>query len=156
VAGAKCAETPAVGEAGSLQQGLQGVHETEFGVAVGQGNRHGVGLLALAVWQGEPDAAVGLFQVREADRREFRLPQRAGKGDQQEGAVAETAQVAWDRRQQPAHDFFRCRDLLPRELAFAGGVALDAGRRLGDADIVRRHRAAGSAVQVADRGAAQF
>jgi len=121
----------AVAEAGSLQPGLQGVHGTEFGVAVGQGNRHGVGLLALAVRQGQPDAAVGLFQVREADRREFRPPQRAGKADQQEGAVAETAQVAWDRRQQPAMPsamirFSRKRSLFRVPVPLTGAAALGA------------------------------
>ena len=106
--------------------------------------------------QGQPDAAVGLFQVLEADRRELRAAERAGKADQQERAIAQAAEVPRDRRQQAAQDGGGGRDLLARQLALAGGVALDAGQRLGDADIVGGDRAAGGAVQIADRGAAQF
>jgi len=110
----------------------------------------------LAVRQGQPDAALGLLQVLDADGSELRAAERAGKADQQDRAVAQTAQVARDWRQQAAQDRGGRRDFLAGQLALAGRVALDAGERLGDADVVGGDRAAGGAVQITDRGAAQF
>ena len=69
----------------------------ELGVAVGQGDGHGAVLGALAVRQGQPDAAVGLLQVLDADGRELRAAERAGKADQQDGAIAQAAQIGRDR-----------------------------------------------------------
>jgi hypothetical protein len=123
---------------------------------MGQRAGDGAVLRALAVRQGQPDAAVGFFQVFEADGGELRPPQRAGEADQQDRAIAQAAQIGRHRHQQPAQDGGGCRDFLARQLALAGGVPPDAGERLGDADVVGRHCAAGGAVQVADRGAAQF
>ena len=76
------------GETSGLLPRLQRMHRAEFGIAVGQGDRHGVGLLALGLRQGQPDAAVGPLKVVEADRRQLGAPQRAGESDQKDGAIA--------------------------------------------------------------------
>jgi hypothetical protein len=64
------------------------MHRAEFGIAVGQGDRHRLGLLALCLRQDEPDAAVGLLQMLEADRCQLGAPQRARETDQENGPVA--------------------------------------------------------------------
>ena len=135
---------------------LERMHRAEFGIAVGQGDRHGVGLLALGLRQGQPDAAVGPLQMLEAYRCQLGAPQRAGESDQKDGTIAQAPHVAGDRRQQPAQNGRRGRHFLARHDAFSGGIAGDAGHGFRDADIVGRHRAAGGAVQIADRGPAQF
>ena len=137
-------------------QAVQRTHRAELGVAIGQGDDHRVVLRTLGLRQGQAQAALGLLQLLDADRRQLRAAQRAGEADQKQRAIAQAAQVGRDRRQEAAQDAGGRRDLLARQLALAGGVAPDAGQRLGDADIVGRHRAAGGAVQIADGGPAQF
>ncbi len=113
------------GQAGGLLPQFEGADGAELGIAVGQGDRHRVGLLAFGLRQGEPDAAVGLLQLLEADRRQLRAPQRAGEADQQDRPVPQPAQVVRDRRQQPAQDGHRGRHLLAGTWPF-----LAASRRM--------------------------
>ena len=77
------------------------------------------------------------------------------KPDQQQGAVAQAAQVVADRGEDLAQHADRGGEFLGREFAALGGVAADAGERLADHRLGGRHRAAGEVVQIADRGAAQ-
>ena len=123
-------------------------------MAVGQGNDHRIGLRALGLGQGEPQAALGFFQMLDPDRREFRAPQRAGKANEKKRPVAEAAQVGGDRRQDLPQDAGGRRGLLARGKTLARGLTADARQRLRDGHVIGRDRAAGSAVQIADGGPA--
>ena len=89
------------------------------------------------------------------DRRQLGPAQRAGEADQQQGAVAQPAQVVADRGEDLAQHADRGGEFLRREFAALRGVAADAGERLADHRLGGRHRAAGEVMQIADRGAAQ-
>ena len=134
----------------------QRAHRTECGGAERQGDGDAFAVaVALGERQGEAQPARGGFQVLHPDRRQLGPAQRAGEADQQQGAVAQPAQVVADRGEDLAQHADRGGEFLRREFAALGGVAADAGQRLADHRLGGRHRAAGEVVQIADRGAAQ-
>jgi hypothetical protein len=149
-------EDRTVGDAGGGEPGIQRAHRAQLGPAVGQGDDDGVRLRSLGLRDRQPQSTVGLLQPLEPDGRQLRAAQRAGEADQQQGAVALAAQIVGNGRQELLDDRDRGGDLLLRRLAFGRRVAADAGDGFGHAGIVGRHRAAGGAVQIADRGPAQI
>ena len=112
--------------------------------------------VALGERQGEAQPAWSGFQVLQADRRQLGPAQRAGEAGQQQGAVAQAAQVVADRGEDLAQHADRGGEFLRRELAALRGVAADTGERLADHRLGGRHRAAGEIMQIPDRGAAQI
>ena len=90
------------------------------------------------------------------DRRQLGPAQRAGEAGQQQGAVAQAAQVVADRGEDLAQHADRGGEFLRREFAALRGVTADTGERLADHRLGGRHRAAGEIMQIPDRGAAQI
>ena len=145
-----------VGDAGGVLPAAQRAHRAEFGGAERQGDGDALAVaVALGERQGEAQPARGGFQVLHPDRRQLGPAQRAGEAHQQQGAVAQAAQVVADRGEDLAQHADRGGEFLRRELAALRGVAADAGQRLADHRLGGRHGAAGEVVQIADRGAAQ-
>jgi hypothetical protein len=99
-------------------------------IAVGQGDRHCVRLLAFGLRQGEPETAVGSLQLLETDCRQLRAPQGACEADQQDRPIPQPTQIAWDWREQPAQDGHGGSHLLARDLALLGRLATDASQGL--------------------------
>ena len=97
-AGPDAAEQRAVGDPGGVLPAAQRAHRAEFGGAERQGDGDALAVaVALGERQGEAQPAWSGFQVLQADRRQLGPAQRAGEADQQQGAVAEAAQVVADR-----------------------------------------------------------
>lgn len=143
----------ALADASGSQPALERTNRAEFGLAVGQGDHHGLCLAAFAMIKRQAQPTLGRIEVADADCSQLGAPQRAGKADQQHGSVPQPNQVVTDRRDQAAqHLNSRCL-LLALVLALAGGTTLDAGERFRNAGIVGWHRTAGDTVQVADGGA---
>ena len=146
-----------LGDPGGVLPAPQGAHRAERRAAERDGDGHCLAVaLALGAGQGELQAAVALLEVVDPDGGEFAAAQGAGEADQQQGAVAQAAQIVGDQGDDVAQQFDGGGEFLLRGLAMVGGVAADAGDGLGDPRLGGRHRAAGDEVQVADGGAAEL
>jgi hypothetical protein len=121
-------------------------------VAIGQEDDHRVGLQPFGLVQGEAQPALRFLELLDADRRQFRPAQPAGEAGEDQRSRSPHRSFGMGVRDLPQDDGGR-RNLLARSLALQS-MAADACQRLGHGDIVGGYRAAGGAVQIADRGAA--